>query len=97
MPTKIKPAKKASLIKPKVTPPSTKEKQKHKDEAGKGKTNGIERYYVKRAVDKADLKAKKLFATQEEIMEEGKDNNDLYKKITQEKGKTRKKRRRKIK
>ena len=77
MPTKIKPVKKASLIKPKVTPPSIKEKQKHNDDSGKGKTNGIERYYGKIAIDKGDLKAKKLFATQEEKMEEGKENNDL--------------------
>ena len=67
------------VVKPKVTPPSKKDKQKHNEDSGKGKINGIGRYYGKTAIVKGDLKAKKLFPTQDDKTEEGDKNKDINK------------------
>jgi len=59
MSTKTKPFKKASTIKPRVTPPSNKDNLKHKKDIGLSKNNGLESYYGKVPTNNENIKAKK--------------------------------------
>ena len=70
MANKTKQFKKASTIKPRVTPPSNKDNSNHKEDIGGSINNGIERYYGKVLTNKEHIKAKKLFPTPEEQTEE---------------------------